>query len=134
MLKVVFDTNVYISAYAIPGSQAEEAYLSAFEGKIELFTSVAILTETAGKLREKFGWEDEQITDALRQISRVAVVVRPSVRVTVLRDEPDNRILECAIHAKADLIVTGDRHLLDLKDYQGIGITRIAGFLRTVMH
>lgn len=128
-MKVVFDTNVYISAFISPGSKAEEAYLLAVDGHVELYTSVAILTETAMKLREKFLWDDVRITAALKQISKVATVLKPVSTLKILSDAPDNRILECAKEAGADLIVTGDKHLLELKQYEGMGITRIAGFL-----
>ena len=129
MLRVVFDTNVYISAFMAPDSKAEDAFLIAVEGKVELYTSVAILTETAGKLRDKFLWDDDKITAALKHISRVATVLRTTRRLNVLADEADNRVLECAKESEAHLIVTGDRHLLSLKEYDGTGITRIAGFL-----
>ena len=54
MLKVVFDTNVYISAFTSPNSKGEAAYLLAVRGNVKLYTSVPILTELAGKLKEKF--------------------------------------------------------------------------------
>lgn len=129
MLKVVFDTNVYISAFISPGSKAEEAYLLAVERKVKLYTSVPILTETAKKLREKFLWDDNKITAALKHISKVVTIIKPVKKLNILSDAPDNRILECAKEADANLIVTGDRHLLALKGYEGIGITRIADFL-----
>ena len=131
MLRVVFDTNVFISAFISPGSKAEEAYLLAIEGKVELYISIAILTETAGKLRGKFLWDDEKITAAIKHISRSAKIIRPKIKLQMLADMPDNRILECAKEAEAHLIVTGDKHLLGLKEFEGIGITRIAGFLYT---
>ncbi len=134
MLRVVFDTNVYISAFNFPHSKAEEAYLLAVEGKVELYTSVPILTETAKKLREKFSWDDEKITAVLKHISKAATVLKPVKKITLLSDGPDNRVLECAKEANANLIVTGDRHLLALKNYEGIGITRIAGFLHSFGH
>lgn len=129
MLRVIFDTNVYISAFTSHGSKAEQAYLLAVRGKIEIYTSAAILTETAKKLREKFLWDDDNITALLKHISKAATVLKPDIRINVLKDAPDNRILECAKQAHADLIVTGDKHLLDLKSYENIGITNIAGFL-----
>ncbi len=129
MLRVVFDTNVYISAFISPGCKAEEAYLLAVGGVVNLYTSVAILTETARKLREKFLWGDDNITAALKHIGKVATVLKPIIRLDILADVPDNRVLECAKEADANLIVSGDRHLLDLKEYEGIGITGIAGFL-----
>lgn len=132
MLKVVFDTNVYISALSFPDSKAEEAYILAVNGEVELYTSVPILTETAGKLREKFQWNDDRITAVIRHISRTAAVIKPRLKLNILTDEPDNRILECAEEIKADLIVTGDKHLLSLKEYKGTGITRISGLLYTL--
>ncbi len=59
-MKVVFDTNIYISAFVIPGGNAEKAYLHAVDGDFELYTSIAILTELARKLDEKFGWGKEK--------------------------------------------------------------------------
>ncbi len=129
MRKVVFDTNVYISALITSGKQAEKAWLLAVEGQWEVYTSVAILTETAGKLRGKFGWEDEWIRKALRHIARIAKVIKPTIRLEILKDDPDNRILECAIYAGAEVIVTGDRHLLALSSFEGIPILTLAEFL-----
>jgi putative PIN family toxin of toxin-antitoxin system len=129
MLRVVFDTNVYISAFTSPNSKAEDAYLLAVKGKVELYTSVSILIELAKKLREKFHWDDIKVSSALKHISRVATVIKPAIKITLLQDEPDNRILECAKESNANLIVTGDKHLLSLKEFAGVGITQIAGFL-----
>jgi putative PIN family toxin of toxin-antitoxin system len=132
VLRVVFDTNVYISAFISPDSKAENAYLLAARGRIELYTSVSILTELAKKLREKFQWDDREITYVIKHISKVAKVIKPDMTITLLHDKTDNKILECARAANADLIVTGDKHLLSLKELSGIGITRVAGFLYTL--
>jgi len=129
-MKVVFDTNVYVSAFLIPGSFTEEAFLRAQRRQATLFTSVSILTETARVLRTKFHQSDEDITAALKLIGRATTIVKPSVRIMALEDLPDNRILECAIEGAADLIVTGDRHLLRLKRFQDVTIIRVTDFLR----
>ncbi len=129
-MRVVFDTNVFISAFVIPGSQGERAFFLARERRFELCTSVAILTETAGRLREKFDQDEGDIKEALRQISRAAVVVRPSRTLTAVEDKADNRILECAVEAQVDLVVTGDRHLLKLRAFEGVPVIRLADFLR----
>ena len=131
-MRVVFDTNIYISAFAIPGSRAEEAYLSALRQRVELFTSIPILTETATVLQRKFGWAEEQTRELIQAISRVARVVRPTTRLHVVADEPDNRILECAIGAHADWLVTGDRHLLTFGHYEDVTIIRLAAFLEVL--
>jgi uncharacterized protein len=129
-MKVVFDTNVFVSAFIVPGGKGEEAFLLAQRCKVDLYTSVPILTETTRILRTKFDQPERDILAALKQISRAATIVRPARTVSVLEDLPDNRILECAVSAQADLIVTGDHHLLALKEFEGIPLVRLADFVR----
>jgi len=131
-LKVIFDTNIFISAFVIPGGKAEKAYSYAIKGNFTLYTSVFILTETAQKLREKFGWEEQRIIRLLKSISKVAKVIKTQPFLHLLTDEPDNRILECALDVEASFIVTGDRHLLALKNYKGINIVKLADFLNLI--
>lgn len=128
-MKVVFDTNIFISAFVIPGSKAEEAYLRALKRDFALYSSVAILTETAQKLREKFGWSHGKITHLLKTIAKVATVIKTRPHLHLLEDEPDNRVLECAEAAGADFIVTGDKHLLSLEYFQHSSIIRLSDFL-----
>lgn len=129
-MKVVFDTNIFISAFVIPGSKAETAYSHALRKDFILYSSVAILTETAQKLREKFGWQGDKITSLLKVIGKVATVVRTKPHLHLLVDEPDNRVLECAEVAGADFIVTGDKHLLSLQYFQDSSIIRLSDFLK----
>jgi putative PIN family toxin of toxin-antitoxin system len=128
-LKAVFDTNIYISAFVIPGGKAEEAYLHAIRGAFTLYSSVAILTETAKKLRQKFGWPENEVIRLLKAITRVATVLRTRPHIHEISNEADNRILECALEAEADYIVTGDKHLLSRKQFQKIKILRLSEFL-----
>lgn len=128
-MRVVFDTNIFISAFITRGGRGETALLHAIDGEIKLFTSVPILTETARILREKFRWDDAHITAAIRHVAAAGTTVKPAMKLAVLADEPDNRILECALEAKAGLIVTGDRHLLELGKYEGVEITTLTVFL-----
>ena len=129
-MRAVFDTNVFVSAFVVQGGKAERAFLLAQRRRLDLFTSIAILTETARTLRVKFDQDEEDIKHVLRLISRVSSIVRPRRRVTILHDEPDNRILECAAEAGADVVVSGDRHLLKLRRFEGTSIIRLADFLR----
>lgn len=131
-MRVVFDTNIYISAFAIPGGQAEDAYLKAIQGDFELFASVSILTETTTVLQRKFDWPKDRARAVVQAIAHVATIVVGMTRLTVVKDDPDNRILECAVTAEADVIVTDDRHLLLLKQYQGIQVIRLADFLSSL--
>ncbi|NJD62814.1 MAG: putative toxin-antitoxin system toxin component, PIN family [Deltaproteobacteria bacterium] len=129
MLKVVFDTNVYISAFLTKKGRAEEAFHVAARGEVDLYSSVPIITEMAGKLTGKFSWDDVTVKRAVKFVASVANIVKPEGRIDLLGDDPDNRILECARHAGADIIVTGDKHLLALKEFEGIRIVTIREFL-----
>jgi putative PIN family toxin of toxin-antitoxin system len=130
-MRVVLDTNVYVSALTFPGGRGESALRLAIERRVEVLVSPPIVLELAKVLREKFSWEEEPILDACRLIRELATPVRPKVRLSVLSDEPDNRILECAVEGAADAIVTGDRHLLTLKAFRGVQILRLGQFLET---
>lgn len=131
-MPVVFDTNIYVSAFAFPGGRAEEAFFLVLAGRITLCSSTAILAETAEILRKKFDWEPDPISDLLKFISLVARVEKIPHRLSVVADAPDNRILECAEEAEAAYIVTGDRHLLELKEYGKTQIVTLAGFLSLI--
>ena len=131
-MKVVFDTNVFVSAFIVSGSRGEQALLLAYRRKVALYTSVPILTETARVLREKFAQSEQDITAALKMIGRSATIVQPVRKITILEDAPDNRILECAVTGEVDLLVTGDDGLLKLKKFEEIPIVRLADFLRSV--
>jgi putative PIN family toxin of toxin-antitoxin system len=129
-VKVVFDTNIYISAFAIPGGNAEQAYLLALQGRFQLLTSVAILAEAATTLQKKFDWSTEKTERLMTHLGKVAEVLRTQAHLHVLTDEPDNRVFECGVQAQADRIVTGDRQLLALKHYEGIAIVTLSYFLK----
>lgn len=128
-MKAVYDTNFFISALAIPGSRAEAAILRAAEGEVQLLISKAIIHEVADVLARKLGRDTEQVSRVMVFLSELAQIVTPRRRLKVLRDEPDNRILECAATGKADVIVTGDRAMLGLGEYRGIRILSLKEFL-----
>lgn len=128
-MRVVFDTNILHLGPCHSGGNAEDAYLEAVRGTFELYTSVAILTETARVLQAKFDWAVEKVREAVQDISQTATVLRPRPTLHLLADEPDNRILECAIAAQAEFVVSGDRHLLALKHHAGITMISLADFL-----
>jgi putative PIN family toxin of toxin-antitoxin system len=121
-LRVVCDTNVFIAA-ALRGEQSETIIQLAAAGAITLIVSPPILAELEGKLRNKFGWTPEQTAVFLEAVRLIAEVIEPEVTVHVIEDDPDDdRILECALAGQAALIVTYDKHLLKLKQYQFTGI------------
>lgn len=128
-MRVVFDTNIYVSAPVLPGSQADSAILKIIEGVDELLMSKPILDELLGVLARKFSKNLDELSRIAVFLSEVAELVRPRRTLEVLKDEADNRILECAIAGKADVIVTGDKAMLELKDFHGVRILTLKDFL-----
>jgi putative PIN family toxin of toxin-antitoxin system len=130
-VRAVFDTNIYVSAFAIPGGQAEAAVHQAIEGRLQLVISKAIVHELLDVLARKFERDSEELARVAVLLSDLAEVVNPRRRIDVLRDAADNRILECAVAARADVIVTGDKAMLDLGEYEGIRILALREFLES---
>ena len=128
-MKVVFDTNIFISAFIIPGSQAENAVLRIIEGRDVLLLSKGILDELLTVLSTKFSRDKEEISRVAVILSEITEWVVPSEKIKVLNDDPDNRILECAVSGNADVIVTGDKQLLRLRGYEKTKIISLKEYL-----
>jgi putative PIN family toxin of toxin-antitoxin system len=126
--RVVFDTNIFLSAFTF-GGKPEVALEMARAGRIQLVVSAIILGELAAILKSKFAWDDEDIREALRVVGRHADLVKPIRRLQILEDDADNRVLGCAVEGLAEWIISGDRHLLNLKEFRGIPIVRVSDFL-----
>jgi len=130
-MRAVADTNVYISALNFGGVGEEVLSLARAEA-IELFISPSILKEIEGVLIRKFQWSARRARQAVAAIQEFAQLVRPKETIHLItEDEPDNRILECAFEAQAEVVITGDRHLRQLKTFRGIPIVSPGEFLET---
>ena len=128
-LRVVFDTNIFISALNWSG-KPWIAYLRWLNDEFILVTSTAILSELCDILRRDFNWSDDDAYDIYNLIGSLSIVVTPTERIEVIEQDPDdNRILECAVEGNVNYIVSGDRHLLDLGRYRGIEIITTSEFL-----
>jgi len=133
MPRVTIDTNIVISAVLF-GGNPEKLIQLASNQKISLFLSHDILAETFHILRNKFGWSNNQVESLELMLREAASIVTPQKRVKVIKnDDPDNRVLECAVEGNADFIVSGDKkHLLPLQYYDDIPIITTAAFLERV--
>ncbi len=128
-MKAVLDTNIFVSALALPGGQAEKAVIAAAEGRFGLVVSKPLIAEVIDVLARKFDHDPEQLARVAVFLADLGELVRPRTTLRVLKDEPDNRILECAIASRADLIVTGDRAMLALGEWKGIHVVTLRAFL-----
>ena len=129
-MRVVLDTNVIVSGLNFPGNERMVLEL-ALRGRFGLFLSRFILEEVAGVLRRKFGWDEERATQVITTLESAATIIEPP-RLTEMVEggHADNRILECAVAASADYLVTGDRrHLLPIGEHRGAGIVNAPRFL-----
>lgn len=129
-LRVVIDTNVIVSGLTFKGQPREVLDLT-WKGEIEAYISPFILRELTSTLKKDFGWSNEQIKDTIQRIKAKTNSIRPKVKVSVVKEKDgDNRILECAIEGNAQYLISGDKkHLLPLKQHQGIKILSPAQFL-----
>ncbi len=130
-MRVVFDTNIFISALVFPGRQAEKALLRVIDERDHLLVSRPIIDELMTVLARKFGREREELARVAVLLSEIGEVVSPRQRLHVLKDDPDNRILECAMAGGAEQVVSGDRALLQLGRFGTIRIVSLRAYLET---
>jgi putative PIN family toxin of toxin-antitoxin system len=128
-VRVVFDSNIYISALTLPGGQAEKALFRILDGADTLLISKPILDEVLSILARKFSHDREELSQVAVTLTEMAEVVKPGHAITILADDPDNRILECAEVGDADYIVTGDKAMLNLKQHRGVRIIPLREYL-----
>ena len=133
MIKVVLDTNVLISAFVF-GGNPRKIFEKAISEKIHLFISEPLLDEIKRVLsRPKFSYSPKAIQTIIHELLLVSDLVTPTKTINLIKSDPDdNKILECAIESKADFIVTGDYHLLDLESYHKIKIISPIKFIHDV--
>lgn len=121
-MKLVLDTNIFIAAFLAKGLASDIIKLGE-SGKLQIYTSEEILDEVRRKLIEKAKLDQHFVEDFIHHIEKSVHLVKPLRRLNVIKADPeDNKILECAVEARADLIVSMDKHLTKLKKYKKIGI------------
>ena len=129
MVRIVVDTNVIISALVFGG--APRIVLDeAAAGFYECCFSQAIRDEAKRVLQQKFGWTMERVEAALTTLFGWFTEIKPKRKLSVIKDDPDDdRILEWAIAGNAQLIISGDRHLLLLGKFESVRIQNVREFL-----
>jgi uncharacterized protein len=130
-MRIVADTNVIVSALVFGGLPRQVLELADTQ-QCDLFYSQAIQEEVRRVLADKFGWDEARLRHELPVLWSMGELVVPQATVRALLDDPDDdRILECALAAKAGFIVSGDRHLLRLHCYKSILIVSPREFMKT---
>ena len=107
MTRVVVDTNVYISALVFGGVPQRVLELISSHG-LPLYVSPSIMEEVSGILAAKFGWTKEELELFLPPLWGRCIIIKPTLRLKVCADPDDNQILECAVAAEAEFLITGN--------------------------
>jgi putative PIN family toxin of toxin-antitoxin system len=127
--RVTADSNILVSALQYGGKPLTLLDM-AQEGRVALAISDDILTETLRVLRDKFHRTTEWLQDAENHLREITTHVIPAERIQAVTADPDdNRVLECAVAAASEVIVSGDSDLLQLGTFRGIPLMTVAAFL-----
>ena len=137
-MRVVLDTNVLVSAILSRGNPPDSILRAWRRGSFELVTSSPLMRElenvlTRPRIRRRLRWSTEERTAFVAALREGALVVTTEGELSVIQADPaDNRVLEAAVGAGADYIVSGDRHLLELGSYESVRIVTPARFLAII--
>ena len=127
--RVVFDTNVWISGLLWRG-KPYQCLLLARSGLVQPVYCLPMLSELTQKLRDPFGFDENHIQAVVYDYRRISERVEIVGDLCVVSDDPDDdQFVECAVVSGASAIVSGDRHLLNLREYQGIRVFSAAAYL-----
>ncbi len=122
-MRIVLDTNIYIAAATHEGFSAHVFETLSESADFTVIISSEILDELGKKLKDKFNWLTGDIVSFLAKVKNVSELVKITEKISIIaRDPDDNKILECALSGKGDLIVTLGQDLIKIKTFKGIGI------------
>ncbi|MHB1936835.1 MAG: putative toxin-antitoxin system toxin component, PIN family [Acidiferrobacterales bacterium] len=137
-MRAVLDTNVVASGFLWGGAPPRQLLQAAREQKLQLYTSTPLLLELTDILgRAKFvrkrAAAQLSVDQLVERYSLLTTVVHPAVIAPTILDDPDDdQVLAGALAAKTEIIVSGDRHLLDLKAYRGVRMVRVAEAVKII--
>lgn len=130
-MSIVLDTNVLISSL-IFGGKPRRIFQKVLNNKIKAITSQYLLTELYEILIKKFRYPPEKLKLLDIKLKKNFKIVYPAKTIKILKDKPDNRVLEAAVEGKCQFIITGDKELLSLGIYKNIKIVNPNKFLLLV--
>ncbi len=134
-MRVVLDANVLVSGFISARGSPAKVLDCWREEKFDVVVSPPILQELDRvlhypRLQHRYNLPEDKTQGLLRMLRRQAIEVEPSEEVALIESDPaDDRYLECALAGRVQFIVSGDRHLLELGEFQEIQILTPAGFL-----
>jgi len=136
MIKVVLDSNQFVSGFITPKGNSSKIFDLIRRKKINMIISLPILSEvnrvlSYPNIQKIHKLTKTQLDQEINNLIKFAEFITPKFKINIIKDDPtDNKFLECAIKGKADYIISGDHHLIDLISFQGINIIDPALFLK----
>jgi putative PIN family toxin of toxin-antitoxin system len=132
-MKIVLDSNVFISSF-FWGGNPRIVLERVIAGIDELFITKEILDEIYAVMgRSKFHADKDEINYFINSIEEIANKIVPTKRIkNGGRDKTDNKYIECGITADVDYILSGDIHLLALKEYEKIKLITVKNYLEII--
>ena len=134
-MRVVLDTNFVISRYLSPSGPPAHIFHYWEQGAFTLVVSEPILAEiervfSYPRINDKLKLSDQAIAGIIDGFATFGELVTPTQRLHVVEADPDDdKLIECAVAGKADYLVSGNDHLTDIKEYEGIQILTPAQFV-----
>jgi len=134
-MKVVLDSNVAVSAGVNPKGPLAEIIRAWRAHSFTWVASLPLLSELerallSPRIARYLAWGEDEIAEFVAAVRQRAEVVSPTNQIDAIRADPsDNRVLEAAVAAQADYVVSGDQHLLQLKTHEGVQIVTPARFV-----
>jgi hypothetical protein len=141
MIRAVLDTNVWVSAILTPGNPPAKILEFALTGKMRLLISPGIIREIGQVLKypkvkktlKKHRITSQEVDDVILKLLKAAIITPGEILAAGVSDDPaDDMVIACALEGYADFIMSGDHHLTDLINYQGIKIVAPATFLALI--
>ncbi|MDD3085784.1 MAG: putative toxin-antitoxin system toxin component, PIN family [Candidatus ainarchaeum sp.] len=127
-LKVVLDTNILVSASFWNGPSSKIISLVSSD-LIMCFTSNSLLEEYHKVILRDFNISEDSFNERQKDLLKIATVVYPTQKLFACEDKDDNKVLEVALCANADFIISGDKHLLKMSEFNGIKIVTARQFI-----
>lgn len=131
-LKVVLDTNIFISALVYGGVPGKVLRIILTK-ELQVVISPILQAELTDIITKKFPLSLADMYLLKEEMERSFIIVNPHMDLDVVRDKDDNRVLEAAVEGNCDFIITGDEDLLELKQYQKIKIVTPTQFLEKLI-
>jgi putative PIN family toxin of toxin-antitoxin system len=141
MIRVVLDTNVFVSALLVPDSPPARILEFALKGNLRLIVSPGIIKEidlvfNYPKIKrslKKHGLTNSEVENTILHVLKVATIT-PGAEIAsgVSQDPADDMVLSCAVEGQADFIISGDHDLIRLESYEGVRIVTPSTFLQLI--